>query len=579
MFGTHRLRAVPEYSKESKNWCGKIPGYKRVGALLSRISRRMQPNCTRGWKPRFLRGRPKLERRSLAARTCVKRMTYAAGEIADDGCSSITVGAVDKDWSANDNYRRVLERHSAAIGLGNGPTTVTIVGGGMAGLGCLRALRDVKNVRVNLFESTRVLGGRVRSRRRLGALSWDVGTPHFSRSTFPGSEFASVLDAAAAAGVVEPWLPSRPNHITGGRSPATAAVKVDSMGKARLELPSFAQELSTNLGDQAECFVGVPDMGAVPVFIADELCGATRSNTPTVFAGTEDFGLHCICEAYVDRIHVNHAVGQDVHKRWEMMIRVRTNGSWTYTPWSTDVLIIATNAPAAAKLMSEVRQSGGNDNCSAITKPNLIVDDIESARACLEVSARSVGSETCWILTIAFSSSLGLSFDALNVENNSEKAKQATPITWLANNSSKPGRPRDGQGASNAGWGYRWAEICRSMDVGEGECWVVRASPIWSKEHAHVEAGEIARTLQSAFLELVQREHFDIAVCHCSAFRWNHRAPSTSAVKDDNEHPYMFYEDLKLGAVGDWTTGEGTGAAFDGGYSLGCALAKCLTCE
>ena len=59
-------------------------------------------------------------------------------------------------------------------------------------MGCLASLSGHKHINATLLESTRVLGGRVRSKAALGALAWDQGASYFTAKD-PSTPFAEVL--------------------------------------------------------------------------------------------------------------------------------------------------------------------------------------------------------------------------------------------------------------------------------------------------------------------------------------------------------------------------------------------------
>ena len=85
-----------------------------------------------------------------------------------------------------------------------------VVGAGISGLACARALRDA-GVAVRVMDRGRVVGGRMASRRLR-----DTGTPFDGRVVDIGASyftardagFQAVVDAACAAGVVQPWTDS-----------------------------------------------------------------------------------------------------------------------------------------------------------------------------------------------------------------------------------------------------------------------------------------------------------------------------------------------------------------------------------
>jgi predicted NAD/FAD-dependent oxidoreductase len=116
---------------------------------------------------------------------------------------------------------------------------VAVVGAGIAGLACARALVE-RGVRVRVFEREGCPGGRVAT-RRIEALSFDHGVQYF---TTQDSRFEQVVRQWQAAGIVARW------H---GRTTVLAG-----RGQGE-EVQSVAR------------FVGVPTMEAVAVHLAQGL--------------------------------------------------------------------------------------------------------------------------------------------------------------------------------------------------------------------------------------------------------------------------------------------------------------------
>ena len=152
-------------------------------------------------------------------------------------------------------------------------------------------------------------------------------------------------------------------------------------------------------------------------------------------------------------------------------------------------------------------------------------------------------------------------------------------VAWFANNSSKPGRPEPGKGkgAQTAGWAYRWAEVGTSLTVGQGECWVVQASPEWSNERCDMSPDDAASELCDAFLKLIGKEEAGVKPLHVKAVIWKFAYPLNPAGDPEDESKrYLFDPDLGLGACGDWTSGPRAGDAYDSGVALGDAVAEHL---
>lgn len=79
---------------------------------------------------------------------------------------------------------------------------VAIVGAGMAGLACARALVEA-GVRCQVFEKSRGVGGRMAT-RRVGSAQFDHGAKHFRAE---GEAFKGAVDEWASAGVAAQWRP------------------------------------------------------------------------------------------------------------------------------------------------------------------------------------------------------------------------------------------------------------------------------------------------------------------------------------------------------------------------------------
>jgi len=84
---------------------------------------------------------------------------------------------------------------------------VAVIGAGLAGLACARALREA-GVPVRVFEQQRAPGGRLAT-RRFAAASFDHGAQYL---TADGPEFRRVLQHAAAQGAAAAWQPAWPQR-------------------------------------------------------------------------------------------------------------------------------------------------------------------------------------------------------------------------------------------------------------------------------------------------------------------------------------------------------------------------------
>ena len=509
------------------------------------------------------------------------------------GCP-VTVRAVSSQReSKNDN--------AARDGSGDrGPERkrVVIVGGGMAGLGCLDALKGQEHVDVTLLESTRVLGGRVRSKTALGALAWDTGASYFTVKDESGP-FAKALGAAVAAGVVQPW----DGESDGRRMMGTASTRRrPSDGRVVVDDESFVSFEA----QKKRLHVGVPGAAAFPAFVAERVVGASFPEASWVGDNQKPGVPEVLCGAHVDRVkQLGDGAGAawPVHphgvskKRWGFMTRCKEGGHMWYKPLECDAIVLATNAHAAAALLGQVelgnhtqmnREPGSE--AGPVEKENQDSKDVKNAETKKSVerlrsSAARTRGAACWSLTVAFDAPLRLKYDALKL-----KEPFDAHIVFIANESSKPRRGA----AASAGWGYRWAEVGRSPTTGAGECWVAQASPEWSAEHCDLSPSEAAQKLCAAFLSLVERDgEDDPEPVHCKATRWRFAFPKkaehdekgagsteTGLNEDDaKSESYLFEPSVMIGACGDWTSGAGAGDAYDSGAALGAAVAKRFAAE
>jgi predicted NAD/FAD-dependent oxidoreductase len=134
----------------------------------------------------------------------------------------------------------------------------------------------------------------------------------------------------------------------------------------------------------------------------------------------------------------------------------------------------------------------------------------------------------CWTVMAAFAARLPLP-DSLRPDGG--------PIGWAARDSSKPGRDA------------------------AAECWVIQATPAWSRAHLEDDAATIGPALLAGL-------GIDRAPTHLAAHRWRY-----SLVETPLGEPCLQDAALGLGLAGDWCLAGRAEAAFESGTALGAALA------
>ena len=151
-----------------------------------------------------------------------------------------------------------------------------------------------------------------------------------------------------------------------------------------------------------------------------------------------------------------------------------------------------------------------------------------------ELAARAADVEMapCLAAMVGFGVEVEASFDGAFVE--------ASPLSWVARDSSKPER-------------------------GGGERWVLHASTGWSETHLEAEPESFARELVSAFEAALGRPL--PAVKHLAGQRWRF-----ARVTKPLATSHLYAEASGLGACGDWCGGDRVESAWTSGVALGARM-------
>ncbi len=128
---------------------------------------------------------------------------------------------------------------------------------------------------------------------------------------------------------------------------------------------------------------------------------------------------------------------------------------------------------------------------------------------------QSVHMQPCWAVMCGFDRAIAADFDGAFVKN--------SPLSWIARNNSKPGRPA-------------------------GEAWVLHASPEWSAAHLEDNSDAITEALTREFARQIGHSP---APVFAAAHRWRY-ARSTEPLHSGA----IVDESLKLTICGDWCAGD-----------------------
>lgn len=192
---------------------------------------------------------------------------------------------------------------------------------------------------------------------------------------------------------------------------------------------------------------------------------------------------------------------------------------------------------AVWRLQNAQGESLGAFDCVITSAPAPQSAELLADTPDLRLQAKATMMSSCWAAMISFAQPLQRPFDGAFVH--------ASPLSWIACNSTKPQRGS----SQNAG------------PHGGQECWVLHASPDWSNEHIEQDAAAVLPILLAAFWQAtgVKPQPTSFATAH----RWRYAIPPVPL-----EDRCLFDPQLRIGACGDWCSGPRVEGAFLSGMSL-----------
>jgi predicted NAD/FAD-dependent oxidoreductase len=209
---------------------------------------------------------------------------------------------------------------------------------------------------------------------------------------------------------------------------------------------------------------------------------------------------------------------------------------------------------------SDGKWSLTNDDGVALGQFDVVVVAVPSHQAAsllvaapqLAELSSSVKMNGCWALMLAFEESLSVGFDGVFVHE--------SPLSWIANNNSKPGRG------------------------GRDETWVVHAKPEWTEAHIDDSPDQVGQWLLDEFWTAIGRR--SVKPMHLETKLWRYAIPALSVGTGDgipqkfggsgslggdatNITERCLFDDRQwIGVCGDWCAGARVEGAFLSGLAI-----------
>lgn len=146
-------------------------------------------------------------------------------------------------------------------------------------------------------------------------------------------------------------------------------------------------------------------------------------------------------------------------------------------------------------------------------------------------TAANIEMAPCWTVMATLFGDQEPTFDAAFVNSG--------PLSWVANNASKPGRSKT-------------------------PLWTLHASANWTSEHLHDDPKEVTRVLVEAFENIAQQK-----VAEAIAHRWRYARAASDASQG-----YLWDSTLGLAACGDWLFGGNVEGAWQSGQACAQAISE-----
>lgn len=251
--------------------------------------------------------------------------------------------------------------------------------------------------------------------------------------------------------------------------------------------------------------LGLVERWAARIAVLDHGSIEIKADTTERFVGVP--GMNVVCR------HL--ATDLDVAYRTEVGGLQQSETGWSLTEVNGadigryDTVVVSAPAPQSARLLEGVAPA------------------IAAAASAVEIAP-------CWAAMVGFARPLETEFDGAFVVG--------SPLSWVARNGSKPGRPK-------------------------GESWIFHASPEWSQQNLEIEREKAAKLLFESFKRALGRPVEE--PIYLTAHRWRFALPT-----EPLDQACLADSGLRVVACGDWCGGPRVEGAFLSGRAAAGLVAE-----
>ena len=222
----------------------------------------------------------------------------------------------------------------------------------------------------------------------------------------------------------------------------------------------------------------------------------------------------------------------DTRRRWvgspKMNAITRSLSADLSVQWRARVTSLA-RAETGWRLLLDTGEPVGNFDGVVLSCPGPQAAALSPESSVVFERSKTLSYGACWAVMVGFDGRINVPFDGIRCDTG--------PFSWLARDSSKPGRP-------------------------PGERWILHGSPDFSAKHIEDAPEDVAELLVADFVG-----RFGGRVTHTSAHRWRFALAKQGAA-DDCE----WDQEIGLGLCGDALIGPRVESAWQSGVSLAHAI-------